>query len=513
MRHFHVINDIDRTHVPSFAPLVGIQKLHNITNTKKESTVICRAYSCFCNCCLANIAGCPNSHITGQAKEVKMEMKSPDSKDEAQLKEANHVTVCEPIHMEVVVCDPEDVMPKIAPLSRASSSNALSVSINSDQRSILDSTKETDLNHARPLSTCDVPILIEDSQMVACPTEDASSVSTNGDPQFILDSLPKCQTVDEMKAKLNDRENMLPELPRARPTLAVVPLGKSVDSNSLDLVPHGIPMGEERDLYPVQIYGDGNCLPRVASVFAYGDENRHNEMRLRMCHELITSKQRYLDETFYIDGRNPDTATNRYNERHTTIYAMCSPCFRTEQLTTYEGISNILDKVILQCAKTGEYCGIWPLASLANILKQSVVSVYPTYWGHNIRPYCHRVFKPDCPVNETGKAVHILWTNTTGRDKPPRTWSPNHFVPLLPLLPPVPPEIFITGDEDGRETSIQENDDSFILESIMADLSMCVEDIMETLDDKKLRADGSPKSTKPEASNEIQLSPRYSLSV
>ena len=71
-------------------------------------------------------------------------------------------------------------------------------------------------------------------------------------------------------------------------------------------------------------------------------------------------------------------------------------------------------------------------------------------------------------------------------------------------MPPVPPEIFITGDEDGRETSIQENDGSFNPESIMMDLSMCVEDIMETLDYKKLRADGSPKSTKPEASKEIQ---------
>ena len=43
VRHFHVINDIDRIYVPSFAPLVGIQKLHNIASTKKENTVVYRA--------------------------------------------------------------------------------------------------------------------------------------------------------------------------------------------------------------------------------------------------------------------------------------------------------------------------------------------------------------------------------------------------------------------------------------------------------------------------------------
>ena len=37
---------------------------------------------------------------------------------------------------------------------------------------------------------------------------------------------------------------------------------------------------------PVRIYGDGNCLPRCASLMAYGTQDHYNEMRILIALEL-----------------------------------------------------------------------------------------------------------------------------------------------------------------------------------------------------------------------------------
>lgn len=41
--------------------------------------------------------------------------------------------------------------------------------------------------------------------------------------------------------------------------------------------------------------GDANCLFRVASVLAFGDESKHPEMRMRTLVELVCNKSNYLN--------------------------------------------------------------------------------------------------------------------------------------------------------------------------------------------------------------------------
>ena len=55
-------------------------------------------------------------------------------------------------------------------------------------------------------------------------------------------------------------------------------------------------------LTPLAIAGDGNCLPRCASVLVYGDEEHHTEMRARIILELVLAQECYLDESFLQDG-------------------------------------------------------------------------------------------------------------------------------------------------------------------------------------------------------------------
>ena len=47
---------------------------------------------------------------------------------------------------------------------------------------------------------------------------------------------------------------------------------------------------------PIQIDGDGNCLPRAASLFLYGTQEHHEEIRYRILKELVEHSSFYLSK-------------------------------------------------------------------------------------------------------------------------------------------------------------------------------------------------------------------------
>lgn len=63
------------------------------------------------------------------------------------------------------------------------------------------------------------------------------------------------------------------------------------DQESEELLPDDAP-----GLVPVQIYGDGNCLPRCASLLATRVQEHHFQMRLRIAVELAAHEDFYLTE-------------------------------------------------------------------------------------------------------------------------------------------------------------------------------------------------------------------------
>lgn len=68
-------------------------------------------------------------------------------------------------------------------------------------------------------------------------------------------------------------------------------LSNIVDNVSLQLFP-------EKDQFcsgfqPVRVYGDGNCLPRTGSLYAFGDEHHHNEIRCRIVLEMCVNIKFY----------------------------------------------------------------------------------------------------------------------------------------------------------------------------------------------------------------------------
>lgn len=50
---------------------------------------------------------------------------------------------------------------------------------------------------------------------------------------------------------------------------------------------------EFRNMLPVRITGDGNCLPRSISVACFGHENFHEEIRARIVVEMCTNVSTY----------------------------------------------------------------------------------------------------------------------------------------------------------------------------------------------------------------------------
>jgi len=72
--------------------------------------------------------------------------------------------------------------------------------------------------------------------------------------------------LNDIKLQL-DRELTGP-LPETE-DLSFVSTSKCVHKESIDLVPDDLPLDSEFQLYPAEIFGDGNCLPRCGSFLAY----------------------------------------------------------------------------------------------------------------------------------------------------------------------------------------------------------------------------------------------------
>lgn len=65
-----------------------------------------------------------------------------------------------------------------------------------------------------------------------------------------------------------------------------------LDYASLSLYPEDAP----KDMVPVHIGSDGNCLPRCGSLFMFGTEDGHTEVRVRTQVELACNEDYYLSD-------------------------------------------------------------------------------------------------------------------------------------------------------------------------------------------------------------------------
>lgn len=73
----------------------------------------------------------------------------------------------------------------------------------------------------------------------------------------------------------------------------------NVDHNSLDIAPSDVP-GVVK--IPISVSAAGNCLSRSGSIFAFGHDNWHREIRARIVMELVINEGLYIDNEYLRRG-------------------------------------------------------------------------------------------------------------------------------------------------------------------------------------------------------------------
>ncbi|WAR10111.1 VRTN-like protein, partial [Mya arenaria] len=232
--------------------------------------------------------------------------------------------------------------------------------------------------------------------------------------------LASCKAYKELDDKVRNMHRQQPELPEQN-EITFVSSKRPIDKTSVPLVKKEL---IDAGMYPTTIFGDGNCLPRCASLLVYGTEEKYTEMRVRIVLELVYQADKYLEDRYLKAGGSisKDVAKR---------FAMFSDKYTAQRLTK-QTIRHIFQSETLGICKSGAYMGIWQLASLANILMRKVISHYPIYGGRTVHHDLDRYFVPFAKSGLTTlPPVTIMWTHIDGCMLAAKEWFPNHFVVLL----------------------------------------------------------------------------------
>jgi hypothetical protein len=229
--------------------------------------------------------------------------------------------------------------------------------------------------------------------------------------------LEKCEEIEQQFNPIQVRDD-----------LSVLSIGADIDVQSASLVPFDVHVHDQnfQGMLPVKIFGDGNCLARCASVLAYGSEEFHLELRLRIAMEMIQHKHLYLDGRYLARGAK---VVGKFNLPQR--YAQFSEIY-THQVLTHHVVSYIFDKEIHSILKAGNFMGVWQLFAMSSVLKIPLFAVYPKMGNPAVRADMHRLILPREESSTHSGPKYIMWT-TNREDMPAEHWQPNHFVVLLPV--------------------------------------------------------------------------------
>lgn len=424
-RTFHFVQGVDRTRPDrtSAKTLEGTRKLHSVRGVSRGLLEV-RSYTCTCPTCLNPGHGrCVNDAYVESwrvcditvKKKKDQKMKKADekrkSKDKEKMTSSNKKKRDEVNKRK----DKENLtdQEKIGDEDRGSSVQEIVTGRKRQKRDKLEEStdKEKASGHLK-----------KPTEEVVESTEKEDSANQHSSLWVELQS---CKTFEEIQDKVVTCLDCFPLQKLKKVTF--VSCGGVIDNNALGLVPDDLCI-ESQALYPAIVYGDGNCLPRAASVLCYGTEERHLEMRARIIKELVENEDKYLSDFHMSQGT---TCTSNSCTQHGIVkqFALFSEQFSGEKLTPL-AIRRIYRAEVLSLCQSGSYMGIWQVAAISNVLQTKVFSVYPKYGGQTVRKDLHRTFQP-FDEKSRNDPVYILWTNTRGINIPEREWRPNHFVPLL----------------------------------------------------------------------------------
>ncbi|GFS15844.1 vertnin [Elysia marginata] len=185
--------------------------------------------------------------------------------------------------------------------------------------------------------------------------------------------------------------------------------------------------GQSHQQFPVKVRCDGDCLPACGAVFAFGQDVRPEEMRLRIVHELAVNAFYYLDNNYLSHN-----FTGKKNCLQ-SIASLSDHYFpEVHDLSKITVLKALYEKELKDICKPRSYMGMWQMFGLASVLQMRICSVYPEVSTYSeLRTQLHRVIEPR--DKKTDDVATILWTSTRMSTKS-LSWVPNHFVPLLAFI-------------------------------------------------------------------------------
>ena len=108
------------------------------------------------------------------------------------------------------------------------------------------------------------------------------------------------------------------------------------------------------NLVAVKVSADGNCLPHTGSYMAFGHEENHAEIRVRIVQEQLKNKKKYMDPEHLRQGI---TCTEREANLLPNNCGMYSDALTSMKLYTKE-IERIYQTEVLEVRKNATYMGI-----------------------------------------------------------------------------------------------------------------------------------------------------------
>ena len=249
-----------------------------------------------------------------------------------------------------------------------------------------------------------------------------------------------------------------------RENMNITDLKLSADKVAYELVPGDFKEEHPSEL-PVNVIGDGNCLPRCGSILAFGHESAHEEIRARIIVEMVCNESLYTDNTFLNKGVE---LPPKEKEHLSKTYTMFSEEYMyMNEVVTAQTTQRVFNQEAMHIRKLGSYMGIWQMFALSTILKCKIRSIYPSVGASLPRLLLDRTILPAC--NGTMAEAKIMWSSTQ-QDMSEKNWIPNHFVPIFHVGPVTEIDDFdFINDNSFSLSDIVENDD--ILLSALLDIS------------------------------------------
>lgn len=206
-------------------------------------------------------------------------------------------------------------------------------------------------------------------------------------------SFVSCKTYRNLCEMIEKEEMRIPPL---SPPFGDYPVDwDEIDHVAKSYIPSDTPEKFRPNVYgPVKTRGDGNCFFRAISRLVYGVQSKHLEIRCRIVIDCVRNIQNYTNHEYLMRG----ASHIHKNCTHIGAYYCSYSGIQDvgDRDLSDRGILDVFKQNILRIRHEREYCDIWHLHSIANVLNRKIIMLFPE---ENVRPNVrvdmHRVFLPN----------------------------------------------------------------------------------------------------------------------